>query len=46
METEDLNGEKIVGRFYENELQITNQSLELRKVIKKKGNLLHTKWKS
>ena len=46
METEDLNGEKIVGRFYENELQITNQSLELRKVIKKKGNLLHTKWES
>ena len=36
METEDLNDEEIVGRFYENELQIANQSLELKKVIKKK----------
>ena len=36
METEDLNDEEIVGRFYENELQIANQSSELKKVIKKK----------
>ena len=35
----DLNGEKIMGTFYEKELQKTNQ-LEFRteKIIKKKGD--------
>ena len=42
----DLNGEEIVGTFYEKELQKTNQEeLKIAKVIKKKGNKLYTKWK-
>ena len=41
-----LNGEEIVGSFYEKELQKTNQK-EFRneKVIKRKGNKLYFKWK-
>ena len=35
-----------MGSFYEKELQKTNQkSLELKKLIKKKGNKLYVKWK-
>ena len=35
----DLNGEKIIGTFYEKELQKTNQQeFRLGKVIKRKGN--------
>ena len=39
----DLNGEEIVGTFYENELQKTNN--QEKKVIKKKGDKLYVKWK-
>ena len=42
----DLNGEKIVGGFYEKELRKTNQKdFKIEKVIKKKGNKLYAKWK-
>ena len=42
----DLNGEEIVGSFYEKELQKTNQKeFRTEKVIKKKGDKLHVKWK-
>ena len=44
--TSDLNGEEIVGSFYEKELQKTNQKeFRIEKVIKRKGNNLHVKWK-
>ena len=37
--TNDLNGEGIVGTFYEKELQKTNQKeFRIEKIIKKKGN--------
>ena len=42
----DLNGEKIVGSFYEKELQKTSQEkLRTEKVIKRKGDKLNLKWK-
>ena len=42
----DLNGEEIIGTFYENELQKTNQQeFRIGKVIKKKGDKLYVKWK-
>ena len=42
----DLNGEKIAGRFYEKELQKTNQKeFRIEKVIKRKGDKLYVKWK-
>ena len=42
----DLNGEEIAGTFYENELQKTNQKeFRIEKVIKRKGDKLHIKWK-
>ena len=42
----DLNGEKIIGTFYENELQKTDQKeFRIEKVLKKKGDKLHVKWK-
>ena len=42
----DLNGEEIVGSFYEKELQKTNQKeFRIKKVIKTKGNRLYVKWK-
>ena len=42
----DLNGEEIIGTFYENELQGTNQQeLRIEKVLKKKGDKLYVKWK-
>ena len=41
----DLNGEQIVGRFYEKELQKTDQIDRIEKVIKKKGDKLFVKWK-
>ena len=42
----DLNGEEIVEKFYENELQKTNQK-EFRneKVIKREADKLYVKWK-
>ena len=40
----DLNGEEIVGSFYEKELQKTNQKqFRIEKVIKRKGNKLYVK---
>ena len=42
----DLNGEEIIGRFYEKELQKTNQQeFRIEKVLKKKGDKLYVKWK-
>ena len=42
----DLNGEKIIGKFYEKELQKTNQQeFSIEKVIKRKGDKLYVKWK-
>ena len=42
----DLNGEKIVGTFYENELQKTNEKeFRIEKVIQRKRNKLYVKWK-
>ena len=42
----DLNGEEIVGSFYEKKLQKTNQKeFRIEKVIKRKGNKLYVKWK-
>ena len=42
----DLNGEEIIGIFYEKELQKTNQQeFRIEKVIKKKGDKLYVKWK-
>ena len=43
----DLNGEEIIGTFYEKELQKTNQQkFRIEKVIQKKANKLYVKWKS
>ena len=42
----DLNGEGIIGIFYEKELQGTNQQeYRIEKVIKRKRNKLYFKWK-
>ena len=42
----DLNGEEIIGTFYENELQKTKQNeFRIEKAIKKKGDKLYVKWK-
>ena len=42
----DLNGEEIIGSFYEKELQKTNQEeFRIEKVIKRKGNKIYVKWK-
>ena len=42
----DLNGEEIIGSFYEKELQKTNQKeFRIEKVIKRKGNKLYVKLK-
>ena len=42
----DLNGEQIIGTFYEKELQKTNQQeFRMEKVIKKKRSKLYFKWK-
>ena len=42
----DLNGEEIVRRFYEKELQKTNQKeFRIEQVVKRKGNKLYVKWK-
>ena len=42
----DLNGEEIIGSFYEEELQKTNQKeLRIEKILKTKGNKLYVKWK-
>ena len=42
----DLNGEEIIGIFYEKELQKINQEeFKIEKVIKKKEKKLCVKWK-
>ena len=42
----DLNGEEVIGTFYEKELQKTNQQkFRIEKVIKRKGDKLYVKWK-
>ena len=44
--TGDLKGEEIVGAFSGTELQKTNQKqFRVEKVIKRKGDKLHVKWK-
>ena len=41
-----MNGEEITGRFYEKELQKTNQKeVRVEKVLKRKGDKLYIKWK-
>ena len=41
-----LNGEEIMGTFYEKELQKTNQEeFRIEKVIKRKGDKMYVKWK-
>ena len=43
----DLNNEEIIGTFYENELQKTDQKeFRIEKVLKKKDDKLYVKWKS
>ena len=42
----DLNGEEIIGRFYEKELQKTNQKeFRIGKIIRRKGDKIYLKWK-
>ena len=42
----DLNGEEIIGTFFEKELQKTNQQeFRVVKVIKRKGEKVYVKWK-
>ena len=42
----DLNGEEIIGTFYEKELQKTKQEeFRIEKVIRRKGDNLYVKWK-
>ena len=42
----DLNRDEIVGTFYKNELQKTNQKeFRIEKVIKRNGDKLDVKWK-
>ena len=42
----DLNGEEIIGSFYQKELQKTNQKeFRIEKILKIKGNKLYVKWK-
>ena len=42
----DLNGEEIIGTFYENELQGTSQKeFRIEKVLKKKDDKLYVKWR-
>ena len=41
----DLNGEEIIGIFYEKKLLKSNQKeFRIEKVLKKKGNRLYVKW--
>ena len=42
----DLNGEEIIGTFYEKELQKTNEEeSRIEKVIRRKADKLYVKWK-
>ena len=41
----DLNGEEIIGTFYEKQLQKTNKKeFRIEKVLRKKGHKLYVKW--
>ena len=41
-----INGEEIIGTFYEKELQKINQEeFRIEKVIKRKGDKMYVKWK-
>ena len=41
-----INGEEIIGTFYEKELQKTSQEeFRIEKVIKRKGDKMYVKWK-
>ena len=42
----DLNGEEIVGTFYEKELQKANQKeFRIEKILKRKDDKLYVEWK-
>ena len=42
----DLNSEKVIGTFYEKELQKTNQKqFRIERILKRKGYKLYVKWK-
>ena len=42
----DVDGEEIIGSFYEKELQKTNQEeFRIENVAKRKGNKIYVKWK-
>ena len=42
----DIIGEEVIGTFYENELQKSNQEeFRIKKVIKREGDKLYVKWK-
>ena len=42
----DLDGEEIMGKFYEKKLQKTNQEeFRIEKIIKRKGDKMYVKWK-
>ena len=42
----DLNGEEIIGSFYENDLQKTSKKqFRIEKVLKREGDKLYVKWK-
>ena len=42
----NLNGENVIGTFYEKELQKANQKeFRIEKVLKRKGDKLYVKWK-
>ena len=42
----DLNGEEIIAKFYEKELQKANQTeFKVKKVTKRKSGKLYVRWK-
>ena len=42
----DLNGEEMIGTFYEKKLEKMNQEeFRIEKVIKRKGDKIYVKWK-
>ena len=44
--TNDLNGQEIIGTFYEKELEKTNRKeFRIEKVIRRKEYKFHVKWK-
>ena len=46
MDIDDLNGDEIIGTFYQKELQKTNQQeFRIENVMTKKGNKLYVKLK-